>query len=150
MSKSRDKGLPYGTHFIKGGSIFTKQNLFACGLGPLPRRYIPATSHHLPSTRCRAAGTDVDVEHGIKPEKIDAAQRRVPARASGRVTFLQHCILYATRYQSRAAAHNLHEHNYKDACDNMSHWHLARNLLVLNGLWHFCNTVSYMSLDTRD
>jgi hypothetical protein len=40
-------------------------------------------------------------------EKIDAAQRQGPARASGRVTFLQHCILYATIYQSRAAAHNL-------------------------------------------
>jgi hypothetical protein len=54
-------------------------------------------------------------------EKIDAAQRQGPARASGRVTFLQHCILYATRYQSRAAAHNLREHNPGNACDNMSH-----------------------------
>ena len=44
-----------------------------------------------------------------KAGATDAAQR--PARASGRVTFLQHCILYATRYQSRAAAHNLREHN---------------------------------------
>jgi hypothetical protein len=54
-------------------------------------------------------------------EKIDAAQRQGPARASGRVTFLQHCILYVTSYQSRAAAHNLHEYNRGNACDNMSH-----------------------------
>jgi hypothetical protein len=54
-----------------------------------------------------------------KAGATDAAQR--PARASGRVTFLQHCILYATSYQSRAAAHNLHEHNPGNACDNMSH-----------------------------
>jgi hypothetical protein len=54
-------------------------------------------------------------------EKIDAAQRQGPARASGRVTFLQHCILYATSYQIRAAAHNLCEHAAQRACDNMSH-----------------------------
>jgi hypothetical protein len=51
--------------------------------------------------------TDVDVEHDIQPEKIDAAQRRcraAPMPRSGRVTFLQHCILYATSHQSRAAA----------------------------------------------
>jgi hypothetical protein len=54
-----------------------------------------------------------------KAGATDAAQR--PARASGRVTFLQHCILYATSYQSRAAAHNLYEYNPGNACDNMSH-----------------------------
>ncbi len=47
------------------------------------------------------------------PRSADAAQRAV--------TFLQHCILYATSYQSRAAAHNLREHNHGNACDNMSH-----------------------------
>jgi len=54
-----------------------------------------------------------------KAGATDAAQR--PARASGRVTFLQHCILYITSYQSRAAAHNLHEYNPGNACDNMLH-----------------------------
>jgi hypothetical protein len=43
------------------------------------------------------------------------------AGAKRAVTFLQHCILYITSYQSRAAAHNLHEYNPGNACDNMSH-----------------------------
>jgi hypothetical protein len=71
-------------------------------------------------------------------EKIGAAQRQGQARASGRVTFMQHCIFYVTSYQSRAAArgggkprsgaqpirehaHNLCEHAAQRACDNMSH-----------------------------
>jgi hypothetical protein len=54
-----------------------------------------------------------------KAGATDAAQR--PARASGRVTFLQHCILYATFHQNRAAAHNLREYNPGNACDTMSH-----------------------------
>ena len=71
--------------------------------------YDPATRYLSldPGTQRRAASTDVDVEHDIQSEHIDAAQRQGPARASGRVTFLQHCIFYATSYQSRAAAHNL-------------------------------------------
>jgi hypothetical protein len=54
-----------------------------------------------------------------KAGATDAAQRQ--CRASGRVTFLQHCILYATSHQSRAAAHNLRENNRGNACDTMSH-----------------------------
>jgi len=88
-----------GPILLKGIDIYkAKPNCIWSGTST--RRYIPVTRYQTRATRCRAAGTDVDVEHGIQSGKY---RRRAAPRPS------------------RAAAHNLREHNRGNACDTMSH-----------------------------
>ena len=64
-------------------------------------RIVAAIRQRAPTSQPRATSA-AQLAQPSTPRSADAAQRAV--------TFMQHCIFIATRYQSRAAAHNLYEY----------------------------------------